>query len=73
MLLAVAIGTQYGLRLPTHACRDGLPAGTRTLTVWAGGAQMDIQEEFGRDWVFGPWSAAEETWCLQTFRERGGA
>jgi len=34
---------------------------------------MDIQEEFGRDRVFGTWSAEEETWCLQTFRERGGA
>jgi len=31
---------------------------------------MDIQEEFGRDWVFGTWAEAEETWCLETFQER---
>jgi len=72
VVLAIAIGTQYGLRLPTSALRDGLPNGARTLTVWAGGARMDIQEEFGRDWIFGTWSVAEETWCLEAFRERGG-
>jgi hypothetical protein len=71
VVLAIAVGTQYGLRLPTLAWREGLPPGTRTQTVWAGGRQMDIQEEFGEDWIFGAWSPAEEAWCLQTFRERG--
>jgi len=71
VLLAVAIGTQYCLRLPASSWRDGLPDGVRTRTVWAGGAELDAQGEFGRDWIFGDWSAREETWCLEAYREWG--
>lgn len=66
VILAVAIGTQYAVRLPASVLRDGLPEGARTLTTWSGGGQMDVQKEFGPDWVFGTWSSAEEEWCVQT-------
>jgi hypothetical protein len=71
VILALAIGTQYGLRLPSSARGDGLPASARTLTTWAGGGQLDIQAEFGPQWVFGAWSDAEEAWCLEAFEEHG--
>jgi hypothetical protein len=70
-LLAIAIGTQYGVCLPASALREGLPPGTRTQTVWAEGSTMDIQKDFGEGWIFGAWSPAEEVWCLEAFREQG--
>jgi hypothetical protein len=73
VILAIAIGTQYGLRLPSRVSLEPVAAGMRTKTVWSGGSQMDIQQEFGTDWVFGTWSSDEEAWCLEVFRERGVA
>ena len=70
VILAIAIGMQYGLRLPTRIAREPLDPSLRTKTVWSGGRQMDIREEFGNDWVFGTWASAEEGWCLEVFRER---
>jgi hypothetical protein len=69
VLLALAFGTAYGVRLPPSLCSSGLPPGVRTETKWTGGRGMNIQEEFGRDWVFGAWAAEEEKWCSQVFGE----
>jgi hypothetical protein len=73
VILALAIGTQYGLRLPAAAWERGLPPGSSTTTTWAGGETIDIQEKLGRDWVFGTWAAEEEAWCRQAFLEWGAA
>jgi hypothetical protein len=70
VVLAIAIGTQYALRLPHHIVEQGLPDGTRTQNTWSTGDQMDIQQELGKDWVFGTWASAEEDWCLEAFREQ---
>ena len=70
VILALAIGMQYGLRVPARVLREGLPAGTRTQTTWSSGGQMDIQKEFGADWVFGTWNSTEEYWCLEVFQEQ---
>jgi hypothetical protein len=72
VVLAMALGTQYGLRLPASALRNGLPAGVRTANVWSNGSRMDIQQAFGADWIFGGWSADELTWCVQAFHELAG-
>jgi hypothetical protein len=70
VLLAVAIGTQYAIRLPAAVLRSGLPAGARTETVWAGGTRMNVQQELGDDWIFGSHSPVEVEWCEESFRER---
>jgi hypothetical protein len=69
LVLALAIGTQYALRLPSPAWRNGLPPSVQTTTRWAGGVTMDIQQTLGPDWVFGTWGADEESWCLERYRE----
>ncbi len=69
VVLAMALGTQYGLRLPASALRNGLPAGVRTENVWSNGSRMDIQQAFGADWIFGAWSSDELMWCAQAFDE----
>jgi hypothetical protein len=69
VVLAIAIGTQYALRLPGRVAQDGLPAGTRTENTWSTGGVMDIQKELGSDWIFGSWASAEEEWSLEAFQE----
>lgn len=69
VVLAIAFGMQYGLRLPNRVVQEGLPAGARTVNTWSTGGEMDIQQEIGKDWVFGTWMSVEEVWCLEAFRE----
>src|SRR5262245_33657274 len=69
VILAIAIGTQYALRVPNRVVQEGLPDGTRTQNTWSTGAHVDIRQEIGRDWIFGTWASAEEDWCLERFGE----
>ena len=70
VVLAMAIGMQYGLRVPARILNEGLSAGMRTQVTWSTGGQMNIQQEIGTDWVFGTWASVEEAWCLETFQDQ---
>lgn len=74
IVLAVAIGTQYGLRLPDGAVAEAINAGARTETQWTGGGSMNVQREFGSDWVFGRWLKQEPDWLVAVYEavEEGG-
>lgn len=63
VILAIGIGTQYGLRLPGAFRSEAMRAGARTVTTWTTGGSMDTQRDLGEDWVFGAWLANELTWC----------
>jgi hypothetical protein len=65
VLIAVAIGTQYAIRL---CAPFAMPPGARIETVWAGGERMNVQQELGEDWIFGSHSSAEEAWCREWFQ-----
>jgi hypothetical protein len=67
VILAIGMGTSYGLRLADPGLNAALAAGAKTLTTWTGGALTDIRAECGVDWVFGAWAAAEIDWCRQAF------
>jgi hypothetical protein len=69
VVIALALGTQYGLRLPIAAWAHGLPPGVVRTTTWSGGETMDIGETIGPDWVFGTWAPAEERWCRDAYEE----
>ena len=69
VLIAVAIGTQYVLRLPSALLRSGVPATVRTETTWSGGGRMDVRAAFGPEWVFGSYTPEEEAWCRASFQE----
>jgi hypothetical protein len=69
VIFALAIGTQYAVRLPLSARSCGQPPGVRTTTTWAGGQLMDIQATFGPEWVFGSWAPVEESWCRDALSE----
>ena len=65
IVLAVAFGTQYGLRLLERTVAEALKAGARTVEF---NGKVDIQREFGSDWVFGPWLKREAEWLRAVFR-----
>lgn len=73
ILLAVTIGTQYAVRLPSRILHDGPPAGVRAEIVWSGGSTLNVQQEFGPEWVVGTFSPSEVAWCADSYAELEGA
>ena len=67
VILAIGIGTQYGLRLPPASTGDAINAGAKTTTKWSGGNVMDINRELGDDWIFGAWLENEIAWCKTAY------
>ena len=63
IVLAVAWGTRYILRLTDEAMPLAINAGARTTTKWTFGGSMDVTKEFGNNWVFGHWLKEEPGWC----------
>jgi hypothetical protein len=68
IVFAVAIGTQYALRVPSQMIFKAVAAGAKTTTHWSGGGVMDVSKEFGTDWIFGAWLKQEPEWCLACYR-----
>lgn len=67
VILALGMGTAYGMCLPGELAAEAVARGCRTLMVWSGGAQTDIRESFGDDWCFGCWHAQEPQWCRRAY------
>ena len=67
VILAIAIGTQYVLRLPGGLAAEAITVGAKTRTVWAGGSEMDTRRDLGEDWVFGAWLREELGWCTKAY------
>jgi hypothetical protein len=68
VILAIGIGTKYGLRLPGTLATEATKMGAKTYTVWSLGlGDMDIRRDLGEDWVFGAWLADELSWCRRVY------
>ena len=63
LILAVAFGTQYALRLPPNVVRVAIASGAKIVTTWTSGGKTNIRELFGADWIFGSWLKEEQMWC----------
>ena len=69
VIFAVALGTEYGLRLPPTEFDLARTAGAeivhhyRTVDV-----MLDLAQTFGDDWVFGIFDKREREWCLAALR-----
>jgi hypothetical protein len=68
VLLALALGTQYALRLPGTLADEAVRRGWKTLTTWAGGTQLDTRGELGPEWVFGNYKPDELAWVRQAWQ-----
>jgi len=68
VLLALALGTQYALRLPGTLADEAVRRGWKMLTTWAGGSQLDTRRELGAEWVFGNYRSDELDWVCQAFQ-----
>jgi hypothetical protein len=67
LVLAVALGTSYAVRLAPAELREALRAGASTehhyTTV---DITLNLPSTFGDGWVFGGWHRDEPTWCAST-------
>lgn len=67
IILAVAIGTQYALRVPIKKVQEALKAGARLEIEWSFGGVFNVQNEFGADWVLGGYSQTQVKWCREVY------
>lgn len=67
VILAMGMGTQYGLRLPGGLGAEAIQAGAHIVTRWSGGTETRIREHYGEDWVFGAWLSGEPGWCQSAY------
>jgi hypothetical protein len=63
VILALGMGTQYGLRLPGVSADEGAKKGLRMVMNWSDGTRTNIQNDFGEDWYFGSFDTEILTWC----------
>lgn len=67
LILAVALGTQYALRLTGEGLVAATDAGYETVhTFHAVERTLDLTATFGSGWVFGGWDKREPTWLDET-------
>lgn len=62
VIVAVAFGTQYIVRIPDEDVPRAMAAGYEQSHDW-NDHTTDLVPEFGTDWVFGLWRKEELRWC----------
>ena len=67
VVLALGLGTRYGLRIPPDCTEAAIRAGAKTFTDWTTGGSMNTREDLGEDWIFGAWLADEVQWCRAAY------
>ncbi len=67
LILALGIGTAYGVRLLPSSYAEAAQAGAKTTLTWGGDKGMDIRQDFGADWIFGAWLPQEPGWCRAVY------
>jgi len=67
LVLAVALGTQYAIRLAGAGLTSAVDAGYETRHEFATvGRTLDLAEAFGPGWVFGRYDDRETEWLAET-------
>lgn len=70
LVLAVALGTQYALRLAGEHLRAALDAGHQTVHEFRTvGRTLDLAATFGPGWVFGQYDDREGEWLRASVEE----
>lgn len=67
LVVAVALGTAYAIRLSPPVFREALRAGAETEHRFSTvRTVLDLESTFGDGWVFGTWHESEPTWCASS-------
>ena len=67
IVLALALGTQYALRLTDADRRAAVAAGAEVVHTFAtSGGTLDLDASFGSGWVFGSWDEREGAWLAES-------
>ena len=70
VILALGMGTSYGLRVPEEILPAALAAGCRQSQEWGkkgSGHVTSLIEQYGPDWVFSPWLKDDLVWCRAAY------
>lgn len=67
IVFAMAFGTEYAIRIPEKSMLDARRAGCRIEQNWTGGGTTNLENELGKDWVFGCWSNEEQNWLTTIY------
>jgi hypothetical protein len=68
LVLAVALGTAYALRLAPNEFRDAIRAGAKTEHLFSTArVALDLPSTLGEGWVFGSWHENEQVWCASSW------
>ena len=67
VVLALASGTSYVIRVPAASIPAALQAGCAIERTWTGGGKTNIEAELGRGWVFGCWAESEKRWLAAVY------
>jgi len=67
VVLAVANGMRYAIRVPDESIHAALKVGRQTVQEWSGGGMTKLEEEFGHVWVFGAWVEEEKEWLARVY------
>ena len=69
VVIALAYGTSYALRIPQGKRSDALAAGCKQGQRWSPGGSTDAETQFGIGWVFGGWAKDEGVWLREVVEE----
>ena len=69
VVLALAQGTSYALRVPDARVPDALARGCRAERERSTGERTDLAREIGPGWLFGAWNDAETAWLAETYEQ----
>jgi hypothetical protein len=68
VILAVALGTEYALRIHASDQEEARASGLQQSHEYATTReQLELGRHCGSDWFFGAWHEQERVWCAKSF------
>lgn len=67
VVLALAYGTQYAIRVPEALIATAVQRGCKTEQTWNTGETTQITDVLGQGWVFGAWADEEKQWLASAY------
>jgi len=67
VVLAIAWGTRYVLRLSEDMAMKARDGGFKTVHTWSDGTKTDIESDLGPGWILGQWSPEEPVMLRESY------